>query len=388
MRIVICGDTHIGAVFGLGKQTKAGGNTRVDDYERTLNHIVDYAIKNKVDAFVQTGDAFDSRTPAPEHMAVFNKAIKKLSLANITSVIIMGNHDYRRSGETFTSAISSLAAKDYPNVRIVLTPEVLSLHGRNKVQTDIVLLPYRDRRMYEGTNTAEDSALYEKEILDLISGCDKQTPTIAIGHNFYYTGSYNDYGGTEVLAKIDTFKDCDLVAMGHYHQFKILRKNNPISIYTGSMEKLNFGDEKIDKFFIDYDSDTKKTTILKCPSRQLIDISINLADSNHTSLFSDLEAEIGKLDLEDKIARIKISIRDSLLGFIKKAKVEKLLYSAGAFYVSKVIVEPIFTRMVRDDEILKHKDDFSMFKAFLEGQRGMDEEDVKSILTEAKKIMT
>ena len=31
MRAVICGDTHIGAIFGLGKNNGRGGNTRVDD---------------------------------------------------------------------------------------------------------------------------------------------------------------------------------------------------------------------------------------------------------------------------------------------------------------------------------------------------------------------
>ena len=31
MRAIICGDVHIGAVFGLGGGNGSGGNTRVDD---------------------------------------------------------------------------------------------------------------------------------------------------------------------------------------------------------------------------------------------------------------------------------------------------------------------------------------------------------------------
>ena len=52
MRAVICGDTHIGAVFGLGRPNGLGGNTRVDDYEATLNSIIDYTISSKADIMI------------------------------------------------------------------------------------------------------------------------------------------------------------------------------------------------------------------------------------------------------------------------------------------------------------------------------------------------
>ena len=101
MKIVICGDTHIGAVFGLGMPTITGGNTRIDDYEFTLNYIVDYCIDNSIDVFVQTGDLFDSRNPSPEHMSIVNNALRRLSSAGIVSAVIMGNHDYRRSESVY-----------------------------------------------------------------------------------------------------------------------------------------------------------------------------------------------------------------------------------------------------------------------------------------------
>jgi exonuclease SbcD len=386
MRLIICGDTHIGAVFGLGGPKKEGGNTRVDDYERTFNHIIDYAIETGADAFIQTGDAFEVRNPKSEHMAIINKGIKKLSMANVTSAIIMGNHDYIRAGDGFTSAISSLAAKDYPNVRLVIKPEIVRLHNRGTKGVNIVLLPYRDRRMYEGKTTKDDSLLYQMEVKSLLDKCEADIPLVAIGHNFYHQGSYDDFGGTEILTKIDTFKKCDMVAMGHYHQFKILRKKDPIAIYTGSMEKINFGDEKVDKFFIDYDTVTKKSKIIKCPSRELKDISIDLSKCVHENIISTLQNDIDKYVLKDKITRVKVSIKDKLISFIKKNTIEKMLYDAGSFFVSRVTIEPIFTRVIRDDAILQHKDDFSMFRAFLEDQN-MDDEDKKFILAEAKKII-
>lgn len=385
MKIVICGDAHIGAIFQMGGPNKSGGNTRIDDYERTLNYIVDYAIKNEVSAFIQTGDAFDSRTPAPEHMNILSQALKRLSMANIISVVIMGNHDYRRNGDSFTSAISSLAAKDYSNVRIVLEPEILKLTTKEYGDANLVLIPYRDRRMYGGKTTFEDSELYKKEISELIDTCDTSIPTIAVGHNFFFNGSYNDYGGAEILAHTDTFKKCDLIAMGHYHQFKIINKRQPIAIYTGSMEKLNFGDEKIDKYFLDYNTSSKQMKVLKCPTRNLADLSLDLSTLVHDDFYDNFKGSILNLQLEDKIVRLKILVKDSLLSFIKKNDLEKILYDKGAFYVSKIITEPVFTRVIRDDAILKHKDDFSMFKAFLENQEDLSKEELDIILEESKK---
>ena len=76
MRAIVCGDVHIGAIFGLGGPTKSGGNTRVDDYANTLNWIVDYTINTGADLFIQTGDLFESRNPSLEYLAIADTAIK------------------------------------------------------------------------------------------------------------------------------------------------------------------------------------------------------------------------------------------------------------------------------------------------------------------------
>lgn len=387
MRVVICGDTHIGAVFGLGGPNGKGGNTRVDDYEKTLNYIVDYTIKSGADVFIQTGDAFESRTPNPEYISIFNKVIKKLSLSNITTAIIMGNHDYKRSGESFTSAISSLAAKDYSNVRIVLEPQIFKVSNQKNESINLALIPYRDRRMYLGKNIEEISQKYDQEVMMLLNSCENEAPIVAVGHNFLHSGNYTDFGGHEILTKIDTFAKCDLIAMGHLHQFKIVRKKEPIVIYTGSMEKINFSDEKVDKYFIDYDTNTKKTIIIKTPVRDLEEAKIDLSDCSQSNLLDEFQNKLKKFNLKDKIVRVKVAVKDSLLPFIKKADIEKLVAEQQVFYLSKILIEPIVERLIKDNDILNQKDDFSMLSAFIDGQ-GFDEATKLELLSEAKSIMT
>lgn len=384
MKVVICGDSHIGAVFGLGGPNGKGGNTRIDDYEKTLNYIVDYCIENKVDVFVQTGDAFDKRNPTAEQLEVFNRALKKLSTHNIFSVVIMGNHDYKKTGPTFVSSITSLSARDLPNVRTVLHPEIISLSdGRETL--NLLLMPFRDRKLYAGNNTKEDSLLYEAEVADLLSN-KKDGPVVAIGHNFFYEGSYNDYGGAEVLPRIDAFKDCDLVAMGHYHNFKVLKKANPIAIYTGSMERINFGDKDSKKVFIEFDTNTKRTRVLTSPIRDLWDDTIDLTSSTFETVLQDLEDKLTDINFKDKIVRVKVVIHEQLSSSLKRANIEKRLYELGAYYVSKVNFEHIYQRLIRDTSILEEKDEYSMFKAFIKDQ-GFDSEMEKRILLEAETII-
>jgi len=61
------------------------------------------AIEVKADVFAQTGDVFDVRNPEAEHVAVINRCIKRLSVAGIPSIWLMGNHDYKKSGDKCNS---------------------------------------------------------------------------------------------------------------------------------------------------------------------------------------------------------------------------------------------------------------------------------------------
>ena len=65
MKVAVLGDTHFGAVFGLGKPTEDGSNTRIKDYQKSMDFCIQYCIDNNIDAFVQTGDLFEKRNPSP-----------------------------------------------------------------------------------------------------------------------------------------------------------------------------------------------------------------------------------------------------------------------------------------------------------------------------------
>lgn len=382
MKVVICGDTHIGAVYGLGKPTIKYGNTRIADYEKSLNHIVDYCIDNKASVFIQTGDVFDSRNPTPEMLEIFDNALKKLSLNNIVSLVIMGNHDYRRQGNDYTSAIAALSGKDLPNVRIFLKPEIISVFDK-KEKLDILLLPYRDRKMYGLKNIKDDCDSFEQEVYDLIK--DKN-PNLVVGHNFYFTGSYNDYGGSEILVKPSLFHNSDFVCMGHQHEFKIVSKSNPIAIYIGSMEKINFGDKNVSKKFIEYNSSDKRCKVLSVPSKELEEINIDLSNVEPYSFYEEIRQTISNSTISSKIIRIKILTKESHQAMIKTSEVEKIAYHYGCDFISYVKVEPVIERIIQDEKILECKDDMEMFSTYLMLQKDIPDLEKEKIMLEFKLI--
>jgi len=174
--------------------------------------------------------------------------------------------------------------------------------------------------------------------------------------------------------------------MGHLHQFRVLRKHSPACVYTGSMERSNFGDADVEKYFVDYNISNKKAKFCRIPTRDLLDTSINLSGFDFSEIEEALEAALEEHDVKDKIVRFKLLIDEKVLPAVDKAAIQSSLYNLGAFHVSKVGIETIVDRIVRDDSILSQKDDFSMFKAFIDSQ-GIDGEYKKSLLKEAKIIM-
>ena len=386
MKTIICGDTHIGAVMGLGRPNGSGGNTRVDDYEKSLNFIIDYAIENKVDVFIQTGDLFEVRNPTTEHIQIADKCIKRLSDANIFTVIIMGNHDYRKTGDTFTSALATMQANSYRNVRILLEPEVISYANKKGDAQSMLLVPYRDKRMYPAQGTKEATDLFNAHMKDLASKVNPEYPSIAVGHNFFFEGNYFDFGGHEVLVAPESFSNLDAVVMGHYHEFRRVKKSGPESYYVGSLEKTNFGDAEIDKFFLIFDSEKKSFEKVKIPTRELRDLEFDLSKSTAFSYLKDYRDQLEKLELKEKICRAKIKIKDGTQSLFSRSEIEKTLYSSGAFHVAKVLWDVEQVKLEKDKEILSHKNDFDIFQAFAKTQ-GLEESFLQKLLEEAKKVM-
>jgi hypothetical protein len=119
----------------------------------------------------------------------------------------------------------------------------------------------------------------------------------------------------------------------------------------------------------------------------LLDHSIDLSGYDFSNIVSGLNASIDSLQLNEKIVRLKIMVEEKFAPAIEKNVIQSRLYSLGAFFVSKIIIEPIVKRVIKNETVLNHADDISIFKAFLESQ-DFDKAFRDEILKEAKEIMS
>ena len=90
--------------------------------------------------------------------------------------------------------------------------------------------------------------------------------------------------------------------------------------------------------------------------------------------------------IQDSVVRLKLVIRENLSGAINKGQIEKILYSYGAYIVSKILTDVIQTKIIKTDDILIHKNDFDLFEAYAKAQ-GMTEDMLKQIIDEARSII-
>ncbi|MGB9881048.1 MAG: metallophosphoesterase family protein, partial [Anaerolineae bacterium] len=93
IKVLHFADLHLG-VENYGKLDAATGlHTRLLDFLRSLDELVEYALKERVDLVLFAGDAYKNRDPNPTHQREFAKRIRQLAAADIPVFLLIGNHD-------------------------------------------------------------------------------------------------------------------------------------------------------------------------------------------------------------------------------------------------------------------------------------------------------
>jgi len=93
IRFIHTADIHFGMEnYGRIDQT-SGIHTRLLDFYHALNFCIDRAIKDQVDFFLFSGDAYKTSHPTPTQQKLLLQSFLRLYKAHIPIVIVVGNHD-------------------------------------------------------------------------------------------------------------------------------------------------------------------------------------------------------------------------------------------------------------------------------------------------------
>ena len=239
---------------------------RVLDFLKSLDTIVDAAISEKVDMVIFAGDAYKDRSPAPTFQREWGKRIIRLSQAKIPTLLLVGNHDLSPAAGR-AHAIQEFDTLQVPFVKVLQKPEFLTPNELWDLPVQVIAMPWISRSGLMASlesSAADTKELFsdiETRISDLVEGwveeADPTLPLILTAHASVEGATFGAERmvmlGSDLVLPTALVKDqrLDYVAMGHIHKPQDVNEGqHPPVIYPGSIERVDFGEAKDDKFFI------------------------------------------------------------------------------------------------------------------------------------------
>ncbi len=296
------------------------------------------AFKEDVDAVVFAGDAYKTRDPNPTQQRGFGERIAKIA-KKIPVVLVVGNHD-TPNAEGKANTLDIYSALEIDNVWVSRKPEYLEIPTKSGT-LQVITLPWLHKNDYK-TVAEKLKLLYEKIKPD--------SPVIFLSHCEIEGASYGSEKGmaiaNDVTIPLPLLQDLRLnyVALGHIHKHQVLSKN-PLIVYSGSPQRIDFGEEKEDKgiclveiskiatgrtgWYIPR-NDSFSTTFQFIPTnaRKFLTITISLKGDDQNPNQTILN-ELKKHDLKDKIVRVIINIPAQCDKEIKMDQIKKALSKAN-----------------------------------------------------------
>ncbi|MGD1996737.1 MAG: exonuclease SbcCD subunit D [Anaerolineae bacterium] len=337
-------DLHIG-VENYGRlDPETGVNRRVLDFLRRLDEVIDYGLENEVDLVIFAGDAYKRRSPNPTYQRALARRIKRLTDADVPVVLLVGNHDLPTMPQK-ASSVDIFRTLDVPNV---IVGRVEKLHRvqtrRGPVQVATVPYPIRQRLLahddYRGLSIEQlDEALQEmvaENIRALAKKLDPEVPAVLAAH---LTISEAVFGSERsvmigrdavILKSVVADPAWDYVALGHIHKHQSLNEGDyPPVVYAGSVERIDFGEEKEPKGFCWVELARGKTEwrFVESGARSFVTVRADLRESDDP--LTALRQEVANHELEDTVVRVVIRLRDDQEQLVRDRDVRSLLGEAA-----------------------------------------------------------
>ncbi len=265
MKILHFADAHIDMANYGRHDPLTGLPLRVLDFLKSLDTIVDAAIAENVDMVLFAGDAYKDRSPAPTFQREWGRRIIRLSRAGIPTFLLVGNHDMSPAAGR-AHAIQEFDTLQIPHVRVLQKPGFLSADELG-LPVQLIAIPYISRSglmaalEVSGVDRNEVYSEIEKRLTDLLmewlENADPSLPVILTAHASVQGASYGSERtvmlGADFVLPASLVKDSrlDYVALGHIHKPQDLNDgHHPPVIYPGSIERVDFGEARDEKFFI------------------------------------------------------------------------------------------------------------------------------------------
>lgn len=274
IEIVHVSDIHFGSGESHGRINPLTGlNIRFEDFVAALSRTVDYCLSNNIDVFLFSGDAYRNASPEPIYQKMFASQLKRLSGAGIKCVLVVGNHD-QILRSTSSHAMSVFQTLEVPGV-VTIDKHTSTVIETSNGPFQLIGLPHVTRHQlmtlekYASLPAASLDRILAENVHTLLRGLyedlNAEIPTVVTAHmtvDKAVAGIEQELLiGYTMTFPSDIFIDdrIDYVALGHVHKHQVVRAENPAIVYAGSLERVDFGEEKEDKGFIHVSLQRKNT---------------------------------------------------------------------------------------------------------------------------------
>lgn len=346
-------DAHIDMANYGKHDPQSGLPMRVIDFLKSLDDIVDTAIQEKVDLVIFAGDAYKDRSPAPTYQREWGKRIMRLSHAGILTLLLTGNHDISPSTGR-AHAIQEFETLEVPHVRVLNKPTLLLPNDLENLPIQVIAIPWITKSLIiqnsdiQSKNPSDINLFVESNLIRIVNNWIHQAdPKIPIILTAHASAEGADYGYERLINISKDFvlppdiiknENLDYVALGHIHKPQELFKDYyPPIIYPGSIERVDFGEEKENKYFIIANVEKGNTTVewreLK-NIRQFISKYIELENEQDVNN-KLMKAMPSEKQLKDAIVRLIIKYKRELEPLIDETALYLKAEKAFEFHLVK-----------------------------------------------------
>jgi len=296
VQLLHCSDMHLDRNFNIANMTKA--QERKEDLNKNFSVAVDYALKNKPDIFLITGDVFDRVSPGNAARIILTEKVRRLKDAGVAVLMIAGNHDVPKFGGQHV-AIDVLSSAGLATV----------FSRSDEFGTSILKV--------EGKRVCVAGKSYFPQM---------ESANPLRGHKIPLGGDYNvlmihgSLQGLNVASSVpemasqNPFRPEDIkvglnyLALGHFHNYFQREHESCRIVNPGSMEKLSWAEMNDDKGFVwaELHGSEVSTEFIKLETRPMEKYTLHLSkDGDYSPTLCDhLISYIKTRNNPVKIARL------------------------------------------------------------------------------------
>ena len=352
IKLVHFADLHLG-VENYGRMDPTTGlSSRLTDFLRAFDRVVDYALDeaNDVDLVVFAGDAFKTRDPRPTYQRAFARRVRRLSEGGLPVVLVAGNHDLPNAANR-AHAVEIFDTLDVPHVYVSSKPAWFRLETQSG-PVQVVTLPWVTRSAllardeYKNRSLEEINELILERLAQIVEGenglisqLDRAVPTVLVAHGTVQGAIYGSERsvmlGNDVILSPALVRHpaWDYVALGHIHKHQVLHESPPV-IYSGSLERIDFGEEKEAKGFVvaEIERGNARYEFHAVDARPFVTVRVKADGDDPTAQV--LEA-VAACDVTGAVVRVIIQMTAEKEPLLRDNEIRSAL--ASAFHIAAIV---------------------------------------------------